>query len=160
MNLLGQSRQSPRGACALLAAALLGACAGGASMSARPGDGKGTVVLADGLVQEVTVSPVAPTTGSPLSIRSVIVNRGSTTVTLESRVCSLAFSGTLALQEPPASVRCLAYSMTGPLAPGDSVVATDAKRVASPPGHYVLRVEHAVHPTATVEVPLTVVGAP
>lgn len=160
MNLLGQSRQSSRGVRVLLAAVLLGACAGGASMGSRPGDGKGTVVLADGLVQEVTVSPIAPTTGSSLSVRSVIVNRGSTTVTLESRVCSLAFSGTLALQDPPGTMRCMAYSMTGPLAPGDSVVATDTKRVASPPGHYVLRVGHAVHPTATAEVPLTVVGAP
>ena len=53
-------------------------------------------------------------------------------------------------------MRCAAYSVTGSLAAGDSAVAVESKEVVSRAGLYELRVQHALHPSAVVTLPVQV----
>ena len=140
---------------ALSSAAALAACANGTEPTTPGGpDATASVAFADGLVQTVTLSPQPVATGDILTIRSVITNRGAGPVTLERRACGLDLGGTLVVTYPPTMMRCAAYSMTGPLAPGDSAVGIEYKQVASRAGLYELRVQHALHPAAAVTLPV------
>jgi hypothetical protein len=103
------------------------------------------------LVQRVTLSPAAPAPGQNVSIRSVISNTGFLAASLSSRVCGLDFGGDLKLTWPPNLGKCAAYSMSGDLAPADSVLGFDTMRVDSPPGEYTLRVRHALSPEGWYE---------
>lgn len=160
------SRPSPRHfpavAAKVLALALLGACQQSATPTAPSGSlaaGRVEALLPGGLAQTVTIEPASPGSGSEVTIRSVVVNRGTESVTLVSRICGLDYGGTLALTNPPAVLKCAAYSRQGALAPGDSVVTADLMRVSSPPGTYELRVRHALTPEAWVTLPVTALGS-
>ena len=142
---------------ALSSAAALAACAKGTEPTTPGGpDATASVAFADGLVQTVTLSPQPVATGGILTIRSVIANRGAAPVTLERRACGLDLGGTLVVAYPPTTMRCAAYSMTSALAPGDSAVAIEYKQVVSHAGLYELRVQHALHPSAVVTLPVQV----
>lgn len=104
------------------------------------------------LAQRVTVTPAQPATGTNVTITSVLTNRGSAPVSLESRICGLNYAGQLTLTHPPEVMKCAGYSMNAPLAPGDSVVTSDLMRVTSGAGTYTLRVQQAVRPEGWAEV--------
>lgn len=117
---------------------------------------KQTLDVTSSLGQTVTVSPSSPVTGSNITIRSVLTNRGSAAVDLESRFCGLNYGGTLTVTGPPEVMKCGGYSMNSTLAPGDSVVTQDLMRVTSGAGSYTLRVQHALNPSAWAEVSVQV----
>lgn len=116
-------------------------------------DGTANIGLPGNLVQRVTVSPSSPTTGEIITVRSVIKNEGATPNSVESRICSLDYDGSLRLSAA-AVAKCAAISQHHDLAPGDSVVVVDLMGVASPAGQYRLEVRHALNPEtwATVDV--------
>jgi hypothetical protein len=108
------------------------------------------------LAVRTTLSPGTPSSGENVTVRSVIVNVGRESVMLESRMCGLDYGGSLGLTYPHGVGKCAAYSITGLILPGDSVVTSDLMRVSSAPGSYELRVRHALSPEAWVNVPVTV----
>lgn len=143
---------------ALLSAACGGTQVGEVTAPATSAPARTSNDLGLGLSQVVEISPASPTTGSNIIIRSAIRNRSNTAVALESRICELGYGGTLTLSWPPEVMKCAGFSMTGTLAPGDSVVTHDIMRVTSPPGSYTLRVQHALTPAAWAELPVRVLG--
>ncbi|MBK6489452.1 MAG: hypothetical protein IPF98_21940 [Gemmatimonadetes bacterium] len=106
--------------------------------------------------QSVSLSPVSPTSGTNVTVRSVLTNRGTSSFELDSRVCGLDYAGSLSLTLPPGLLQCLAYSQRRTILPGDSVVTLDYQRVVSPAGAYTLRVKHAVQPEAWAELQVQV----
>ncbi len=143
---------------AVLLLAVATAC--GTRSSAAPGDrlaeGEARAILSGGLEQRVTLVPAQLVDGRDVEVRSVLFNRGNAPVSLSSRICGVDYAGTLSLTHPPEVLKCGGYSMQGTLAPGDSVVAADLMRVASPPGQYELRVRHALTPEHWVAMPVVV----
>jgi hypothetical protein len=131
----------------LAAGALLAACS---STALTPVQAGGHSVSADGLEQDATITTPARS-GANVTIRSVLHNRGSQPLTVESRMCGLNYGGTLQLSWPPELGKCAGYSMRGPLAVGDSIVTSDVMRIDSPPGTYTLQVTHALEPRLVSE---------
>ena len=115
------------------------------------GESEVTRVVVPGLEQHVSLSPAEPATGEVVQIHSVITNRGSTPVDLESRICGLDLGGTLQLNLPTGILACAGYSAGGTIAPGESRESTAIRRVSSPAGTYTLRVRHALRPELWVE---------
>lgn len=111
-------------------------------------------VTVQGLEQTVQLIPVEPQSGQGLRIVSVVANRSSGPVTVESRMCGLDITGNLALVMNYA--RCAAYSRSLVLAAGDTVTGSDIRVVSSPPGQYTVLVRQLVQPEAWVEVPVVV----
>ncbi len=109
-----------------------------------------------GLEQHVTLTPAELATGENVVIRSVITNRGSRPIQLESRICGLTVAGDIRLDWPPGIGMCGGFSMSGPIAPGEARESTEIRRVSSGPGTYTLRVKHAIHPEAWVELRVAV----
>jgi hypothetical protein len=121
---------------------------------AAPGPSVVRQVSVQGLEQTVQVIPGQPMAGREVQILSVVSNRGSSSVAVQSRMCGLDLAGDVALVMN--YLRCAAYSMSGQLAPGDSVTDGDMRVVSSPPGHYTLRVRQLLQPETWVEIPLDV----
>jgi hypothetical protein len=117
-----------------------------------------TRAVAPGLEQRVTLTPAEPRAGGDVRIRSVITNRGSRPVNLESRICGLTLEGNLRLEMPPDIGVCEGFSMGGAIAAGESRESSELRRVASPPGTYTLRVKHALQPELWVEMRVVVRG--
>jgi hypothetical protein len=140
----------------VLIAAVTTGCGETPTDAGAPGEGTALVGRFGTLVQTVAITPASPAPGDLIQVRSVVVNRGSGAVMLESRICGLDFGGTLGVEWPAGIVKCAGYSMRGELAPGDSVVGHDIMEVRSPQGHYRLRVRQAVAPDAWVELPVEV----
>jgi hypothetical protein len=113
-------------------------------------------VFDDGLVQQVSITPVAPFTGSTVEIRSVLRNATVRPYPLGSRICGLTYGDRTLLDDPPGLARCAGYSMTRDLGPGDSIVVVDRMQVIAGPGTHTLRVQHAVSPARWVELTLAV----
>jgi hypothetical protein len=110
-----------------------------------------TRAVVPGLEQHVTLSPAELVTGENVEIHSVITNRGSTAVELESRICGLDLGGDLELNLPTGILVCAGHSIGGTIAPGESRQSSAIRRVSSPPGMYTLRVKHALRPELWVE---------
>lgn len=134
--------------------AALAAAALSCRAPAAPGPSVVRQVSAQGLEQTVQVVPGQPVQGQEVQILSVVANRGPSSVAVQSRMCGLDLAGDVALVMN--SLRCAAYSMSGQLAPGDSVTDSDTRVVSSPPGHYTLRVRQLLQPETWVEIPLDV----
>jgi hypothetical protein len=115
-----------------------------------------TRVEPSGLEHRVTLTPSEPTAGGDVQIHSVITNRGTESVALNSRICGLDYGGNLKLAYPNGSAACGGYSMGGSIAPGESRTNTDLNRVASALGVYTLRVRHALRPELWVEMRVVV----
>jgi hypothetical protein len=114
-----------------------------------------TITLPGGpLLQRVTVVPRRLARGDTILVRSVLLNQGTAPVGHTSTICGVHLAGTLAFDDP--FVRCAGYSMSGDLAPGDSVVDARLVVVTSSLGSWVLEVRHLLEPstwlTVTVEV--------
>ncbi len=109
-----------------------------------------------GLEQRVTLTPAELIAGENVTITSVITNRGSQAIALESRICGLTLGGDIRLDPPPGIGMCAGYSMSGTIAPGQSRESVEIRRVASPPGTYTLRVKHALEPELWVELRVAV----
>ena len=111
-------------------------------------------LIAPGLEQSVRLIPAVPTSGSQLQIVSLVTNRSADSVAVTSRICGLDTGGDLVLVT--ARLACAGYSLQVALGSGDSVPAGDVRVVASPPGHYSLRVRQLLAPQAWVDVPVVV----
>jgi hypothetical protein len=120
------------------------------------GPGRVRSVFDDGLVQEVSITPVAPSTGSTVEIRSVLRNATVAPYPLGSRICGLTYGDRTLLDNPPGLARCAGYAMSRDLGPGDSIVVVDRMQVIAGAGAYALRVQHAVSPSRWVELTLAV----
>jgi hypothetical protein len=115
------------------------------------GESEVTRAVVPGLEQRVMLSPAEPAAGEVVQIHSVITNRGTTPIELESRICGLDLGGDLQLNLPTGILVCAGYSMGGAIAPGESRESTAIRRVSSPAGTYTLRVRHALRPELWVE---------
>jgi hypothetical protein len=135
--------------------AFVGGCADATAISSGSGLARAEP---SGLEHRVTLTPSEPTAGRDVQIRSVITNRGTESVTVNSRICGLDFGGNLKLAYPNGSATCGGYSTAGSIAPGESRTNTDFNRAASAPGIYTLRVRHALQPELWVEVAVVVRG--
>jgi hypothetical protein len=146
----------------VFAIALASACSSGGthvddqSPTGIVGQSSKDLTGASGLSQTVTVEPSQPAALTNVTIRSVLTNRGTSPVVVESRICGLNYAGTLVLSHPPEVMKCAGYSMSGTIAPGDSVVTSDLMRVMSRAGSFTLRVQHALKPEGFVDVAVKV----
>lgn len=152
------SRRTRIGTFALaLAGAWSLACATGPEIpeDIEPGYTETPIVSQGGmLIQRVTVTPARPTMGDTIVIRSALRNAGATPVPIVATICGVHLQGTLRVADP--FVRCAGYSMTGELAPGDSVIDSRRVVVASPPGMWELEVRHLLEPSTWVSVAVEV----
>jgi hypothetical protein len=129
------------------------ACADGGP--AAP-EGLRRVLVGHRLEQQVVLTPAAPRAGDALSVRSLVRNRGPGSVQFEARVCGLDWRTDLQLT-PPHLFRCGAYSQSGSLAPGDTLIQGEALgTVTSSPGSYTLEVRHLLDPNVWVRIPVAV----
>jgi hypothetical protein len=112
------------------------------------------------LEQHVSISPASPVVGDVLTVRSVIVNRGSSPAVVDHyssenlRLSGIAFSGSNTDTLPG-----LGWTSTveTTLTPGDSIVATRATNpIASKAGDYLFFVQHVSSPAVGVTVHLKV----
>jgi hypothetical protein len=136
--------------------ALVAGCTAATPPATLSSDSDVTRAVLPGLEQRVTLTPAELTAGEDVQIHSVITNRGTESVALNSRICGLDFDGDLDLAHPNGSAACAGYSMGGSIAPGESRTNTDLNRVVSPPGVYTLRVRHALQPELWVEMRVVV----
>lgn len=113
-------------------------------------------VFDDGLVQEVSVTPVPARSVEVVEIRSVLLNSTRSPYPLGSRICGLTYGDRTLLDDAPGLARCAGYGMTRDLGPGDSIVVLDRMQVIAGPGTYTLRVQHALSPARWVELTLAV----
>ena len=93
-------------------------------------------------------------TGDTLKLESVLKNIGSEPVNIEHVVCELDLEGNLKTEAP--LILCFAYSVKGTLAPGEQVVSTLQRKIASEPGRYSIQVRHLLDPSVWVPAELTV----
>jgi hypothetical protein len=131
--------------------ALVASCTAATPPATLSSDSDVTLGVLPGLEQRVTLTPAELTVGEDVLIHSVITNRGSQPVSLDSRICGLTLGGDLQLTIPPGIVTCAGFSMGGTIAPGESRESSELRRVSSPPGTYTLRVKHALRPEVWVE---------
>jgi hypothetical protein len=92
--------------------------------------------------------------GDTLKLESVLKNVGTEPVSIEHVVCELDIEGNLKTEAP--LILCFAYSVKGTLAPGEQVVSTLQRKIASEPGRYSIRVRHLLDPAVWVPAELTV----
>lgn len=142
----------------LLLTMLLAGCSPSTTPAILSTESDVTRGVAPGLEQRVTLSPPELTTGQNVTIHSVITNRGSEAISLQSRICGLDIESDMSLPHPPDIGFCGGHSMGGSIAPGESRESTDIRRVTSAAGSYTIRVRHALHPERWVELRVAVKG--
>lgn len=152
------SLRTALGLVSLAALATVAACSSGTLSG--PGDASlgtnrdGVAVGPSGLEQRLVTKVEAPLAGSPytaqLTVTSTIVNTGSATVSLTSRVClfldaDIETTAQMARFEP--LISCAAVSAARDLAPGQSTAPMQAQfGVRSGAGTYTIRLRHALSP--------------
>jgi hypothetical protein len=107
--------------------------------------------LPTGLVQRVEFARDELRGGDTLRVRSVVVNASAAPLTVTHRICGLGISADVPLTDP--FIRCGGHSAVTALAPGDSVVESDA-RVLPRTGYNgtpVVRVQHLLDPDYVLE---------
>ena len=112
--------------------------------------------VAPGLEQRVTLTPAELMSGENVTIHSVLTNRGTNAISLQSRICGLDVESDISLPHPPDIGFCGGHSMGGSIAPGETRESTDIRRVAAAAGSYTIRVRHALQPEQWVDVRVTV----
>ena len=125
----------------------------------RLGDSQnGRAVGPSGLEQRIVTKVEPATAGSPytalLTATSTLVNTGSASAHLTSRVCfflesDVATTATMDRFEP--LISCAAVSAEGDLAPGQSVELAVQFGVRSGPGTYTLELRHSLNPDFRAE---------
>ncbi len=136
--------------------ALVAGCSASTTSATLSSESDVTRGVAPGLEQRVTLSPAALVTGENVTIHSVITNRGSEPISLQSRICGLDIESEMSLPHPPDIGFCGGHSMGGTIAPGETRESTDIRRVASAAGSYTLRVRQALQPERWVEIRVAV----
>jgi hypothetical protein len=136
--------------------ALVAGCSPATTPTTLSSESDVTRGVVPGLEQRVTLSPAELVTGENVQIHSVITNRGSEAIALQSRICGLDVGGDLELPWPPNIAFCGGHSQGGSIAPAETRESTDIRRVVSPPGSYTLRVRHALQPERWVEMRVVV----
>jgi hypothetical protein len=129
-----------------------------------PGNGKladnrdGRAVGPSGLEQRITTKVEPAPAGSPytalLTATSTLVNTGSASAHLTSRVClfleaDVETTATMDRFEP--LISCAAVSAEGDLAPGQSTEMAVQFGVRSGPGTYTLKLRHSLNPDFRAE---------
>lgn len=112
------------------------------------------VVTTGDLEQRVTVTPAVLALGEQLVVASEVLNRGSISRTLTSRICGLDLETTVELTG--SLLMCAGYSMRGDLEPGHTTRSFDAVVVTSGHGKHTLRIRHLIEPEVWVSVPIVV----
>jgi len=146
----------------LTLAALSAACSDG--MTSGPSRGtlgdaeNGRAAGPSGLEQRIVTKVEAPPAGSPytaiLSATSTLINTGSASAHLTSRMCLFKEADvetTARLDRFEPFISCAAESAEGDLAPGASVVLEVQFGVRSGPGTYALKLRHALAPDFRAE---------
>ena len=142
--------------CVALAAIAAGCSNGNPS---GPGDARlGRAVGPSGLEQRIATTVEAPPPGSPytalLTATSTLVNTGSASAHLTSRVC-LFLEGdvetTARLDRFEPLISCAAVSAEGDLAPGQSTELAVQFGVRSGSGTYSLKLRHSLNPDFRAE---------
>jgi hypothetical protein len=101
---------------------------------------------AGGIVQTVLLSADQVRKGDRLRIESRITNEGPMPAMVLSRVCTLDLETPMHMELLSDEVRCLAYSMRGALAPGESRIEVEERLITADPGVYLMRVRHLLDP--------------
>ena len=135
---------------------LVGGCSPSTTPAVLSSESDVTRGVAPGLDQRVTLSPAELVTGENVTIHSVITNRSTQEMTLQSRICGLDIESDMSLSHPPDIGFCGGHSMSGSIGPGESRESTDIRRVASGAGAYTIRVRHALQPERWVELRVAV----
>jgi len=141
-------------------AALVVGCSSGQAFG--PGDGRldrdGRAVGPSGLEQRIVTRVEAPPAGSPyaalLTATSTLVNTGSASAHLTSRVCLFLEADvetTAHLDRFEPLISCAAVSAEGDLAPGQSTELAVQFGVRSGPGTYSLKLRHSLNPDFRAE---------
>lgn len=140
---------------------VLAALAGGCSNANPygPGDPRlGRAVGPSGLEQRIATTVEAPPSGSPytalLTATSTLMNTGSASAHLTSRVCLFLASDvetTAQLDRFEPLISCAAVSAEGDLAPGQSTELAVQFGVRSGPGTYSLKLRHSLNPDFRAE---------
>lgn len=133
-------------------------CSASTTPATLPSESDVTRSVTPGLEQRVTLSPAALVTGENVTIHSVLTNRGSEAISLQSRICGLDIESEMSLPHPPDIGFCSGHSMGGTIAPGETRESTDIRRVTSAAGSYTLRVRHALEPERWIELRVAVRG--
>jgi hypothetical protein len=136
--------------------ALVAGCSASTTPAILSSESDVTRGVAPGLDQRVTLSPTTLVTGENVTIHSVITNRGSNAISLQSRICGLDIESDMPLPHPPDIGFCGGHSMGGAIAPGETRESTDIRRVSAAAGSYTLRVRHALQPDRWVEMRVAV----
>jgi hypothetical protein len=147
---------------ALAACACLGAACAGRATTAPTSDPLPDLdggisrswMARPGIEQRVRLINPRLRTGDTLSIESVLKNVGADTVQVNRVVCELDVTTDLKIDAP--FILCFAYSITGPLAPGQETAGWLHRVVRSPPGRYQLSIRHLLEPSVWVPTGLTV----
>lgn len=108
--------------------------------------------VASNLVQHLRVENTDLVQGEDIIVRSVLRNLGVGTDTILAQQDCLSFRGLDVSPEQP--LDCEAFFEV--IAPGDSVVAADRRRVLAGPGEYILEIGHVAAPEVWVRVPVRV----
>jgi hypothetical protein len=138
-------------------AAIAAGCSNGNPSS--PGDARlGRAVGPSGLEQRIATTVEAPPSSSPytalLTATSTLVNTGSASAHLTSRVCLFLeedVETTARLDRFEPLISCAAVSAEGDLAPGQSTELTVQFGVRSGSGTYSLKLRHSLNPDFRAE---------
>lgn len=136
--------------------ALVAGCSASTTPAILSSESDVTRAVAPGLDQRVTLSPATLVAGENVTIHSVITNRGTEPISLQSRMCGLDIESDMSLPHPPNIGFCGGHSMGGTIAPGETRESTDIRRVSAAAGSYTLRVRHALQPERWVEMRVAV----
>jgi hypothetical protein len=147
---------TPRGSTAAALLLALSACGGGepgatTAPELDPATRQASAAVGD-LTQTVTLSATSLHPGDVLELRSTVVNGGARPVVATTRTCGFDVEAPPGVRGPDFWARCGAYSMSGPLAPGESRTEQEHVVIGDRPDLHTLRVRHLVEPELWVEV--------
>jgi hypothetical protein len=106
------------------------------------------------ITQRVRLLNAQLRTGDTLKIESVLKNISNQTIDVNRVVCELDVESGLNLESP--FILCAAYSVKGPLAPGEEAVGYLQRVVRAKPGRYQIVIRHLLEPSTWVPAGLTV----
>ena len=92
--------------------------------------------------------------GDTLWLESTLRNVSNQVVTVERVVCELDIETSMGLEDP--FIRCVAYSVNGPIAPGETATSHMQRVVTAAPGRYTISIRHLLDPDVWVPAELTV----
>jgi len=106
------------------------------------------------IVQTLRLVSTNLRSGDTLKLESTLKNVSNRTLDVERVNCELDIDTTMQMQAP--LIYCFAYSMKGPIAPGETVTGRLERVVSAPPGRYSIAIKHLLNPDVWVPAKLTV----